>query len=243
MTEAPPRRGDQEFPAQVNSMFDRISGVYDRMNRVMTAGMDQKWRQRAADLARLQQGDRALDLCCGTGDLSLILADRVGPAGEVIGADFSQPMLDLAGEKAVGGDVTQLRFEWADALELPYPGDTFDALTIAFGARNLADLDLGLSEMYRVLAPGGRLVILEITQPARQPLKSFYGLWFDRLVPLLGKVAGDEAAYGYLPSSVRSFPDPETLAGRMAAAGFVGIGWSLMAGGIIALHHGDKPVQ
>lgn len=223
-------------------MFDRISGVYDRMNRVMTAGMDQRWRQRAADLTGLQAGDRALDLCCGTGDLSLVLADRVGPGGEVVGADFSHPMLELAGDKAREASVEQLRFEWADALDLPYPADTFDALTIAFGARNLADLDLGLSEMYRVLAPGGRLVILEITRPARQPLKSFYGVWFDRVVPVLGRVAGDEAAYGYLPDSVRSFPDPQALAERMASAGFVDIGWSLLAGGIIALHYGDKPV-
>lgn len=223
-------------------MFDRISGVYDRMNRVMTAGMDQRWRVRAADLTGLQPGDRALDLCCGTGDLSLLLADRVGPAGEVVGADFSHPMLELAGDKAREGGVEQLSFEWADALDLPYPVDTFDALTIAFGARNLADLDLGLSEMYRVLAPGGRLVILEITRPARQPLKSFYGVWFDRVVPVLGRVAGDQAAYGYLPDSVRSFPAPDVLAQRMASVGFVGIGWSLLAGGIIALHYGDKPV-
>lgn len=222
-------------------MFDRISGVYDRMNRVMTAGMDQKWRSRATDLTGLAPGDRALDLCCGTGDLTLLLADRVGSRGEVVGADFSRPMLELAGDKAGRAGTEQVRFEWADALDLPYRDDSFEALTIAFGARNLADLDRGLAEMFRVLAPGGRLVILEITRPARQPLKSFYGVWFDRVVPVLGRLAGDEAAYGYLPSSVRSFPDPESLAEKMASAGFDRIGWSLMAGGIIALHHGQKP--
>ncbi len=240
MTQAPPRRGDQEFAGQVNSMFDRISGVYDRMNRVMTAGLDQSWRARAAERARLEPGMRALDLCCGTGDLSLMLAERVGPEGEVIGADFSQPMLDLAFEKAKREGVRQVRFKWADALQLPFEDESFDALTIAFGARNLADLDQGLSEMRRVLVPGGRLVILEITQPRRQPLAGFFALWFDRLVPMLGKVAGDSSAYTYLPESVRSFPDAEALAGRLDSAGFRHIRWTLMAGGIIALHSGVR---
>ena len=240
MNEAPPRRGDQEFAGQVNSMFDRISGVYDRMNRVMTAGLDQSWRARAAERARLEPGMKALDLCCGTGDLSLMLAERVGPEGEVIGADFSQPMLDLALEKAKDEGLRQVRFKWADALQLPFEDESFDALTIAFGARNLADLDQGLSEMRRVLVPGGRLVILEITQPRRQPLAGFFGLWFDRLVPMLGKVAGDSSAYTYLPESVRSFPDAEALAGRMDSAGFRHIRWTLMAGGIIALHSGVR---
>ena len=240
MAEAPPRRGDQEFAGQVNSMFDRISGVYDRMNRVMTAGLDQSWRSRAAERARLEPGMKALDLCCGTGDLSLMLAERVGPEGEVIGADFSQPLLDLALVKAKDEGLRQVHFKWADALALPFADESFDALTIAFGARNLADLDQGLSEMRRVLVPGGRLVILEITQPRRQPLAGFFGLWFDRLVPMLGKVAGDSSAYTYLPESVRSFPDAETLAGRMDSAGFRHIRWTLMAGGIIALHSGVR---
>lgn len=221
-------------------MFDRISGVYDRMNRVMTAGLDQRWRERAADRARLEPGQRALDLCCGTGDLAFALAERVGSEGEVIGADFSRPMLDLAGEKAVDRGDAQTRFEWADALDLPYDDSSFDALTIGFGARNLADLDRGLSEMYRVLNDGGRLAILEITQPRRQPLAGFFGLWFDRAVPRIGRLAGDSSAYTYLPESVRSFPDAETLAFRMDRAGFRHIRWTLMAGGIIALHSAVK---
>ena len=238
MADTPPRRGDERFAGEVNTMFDRISGVYDRMNRVMTAGLDRTWRSRAADRAALEPGQKALDLCCGTGDLAFELAERVGPGGEVVGADFSNPMLDLAREKA--GSRAQVRFEWADALDLPYEDGCFDALTIAFGARNLADLDLGLSEMRRVLRPGGRLVILEITQPARQPLKSFFGVWFDRIVPLLGKVAGDSAAYEYLPSSVRTFPTADRLAAKMAETGFSEVRWSLMAGGIIAIHSGVR---
>ncbi|MGK2933286.1 MAG: bifunctional demethylmenaquinone methyltransferase/2-methoxy-6-polyprenyl-1,4-benzoquinol methylase UbiE [Solirubrobacterales bacterium] len=235
-----PQRGDEQFAGEVNSMFDRISGVYDRMNRVMTAGLDQTWRERAADRVRLEPGQKALDLCCGTGDLSFALAERTGKQGEVTGADFSRPMLEIAGEKAAARGVTQVGFEWADALELPYEDEEFDAVTIAFGARNLADLDRGLSEMLRVLKPGGRLAVLEITQPSRQPLALFFGLWFDRIVPMLGKVAGDSSAYEYLPESVRSFPDAPALGARMDAAGFRHVRWTIMAGGIIALHSAVK---
>lgn len=240
MNETRPRRGDEEFAGEVNSMFDRISGVYDRMNRVMTAGLDQTWRERAADRVRLEPGQKALDLCCGTGDLSFSLARRTGPDGEVTGADFSRPMLAIAGEKATARGVEQVRFEWADALELPYGDAEFDAVTIAFGARNLADLDRGIGEMLRVLKPGGRLAILEITQPSRQPLALFFGLWFDRVVPLLGKLAGDSSAYEYLPESVRSFPDAAGLGDRMDRAGFRHVRWTIMAGGIIALHSAVK---
>jgi len=221
-------------------MFDRISGVYDRMNRLMTAGLDETWRERAADRVRLEPGQSALDLCTGTGDVALALAERVGPEGRVVGADFSRPMLELADLKARSAGVAQVEFEWADTLDLPYEDESFDAVTIAFGARNLADLPKGLAEMYRVLKPGGSLAILEITQPSRQPLASFFGLWFDRIVPVLGKFAGDSSAYTYLPESVRSFPDAGTLGARMDQAGFRHVRWTLMAGSIIALHSGVK---
>ncbi|HTU16211.1 MAG TPA: bifunctional demethylmenaquinone methyltransferase/2-methoxy-6-polyprenyl-1,4-benzoquinol methylase UbiE [Solirubrobacterales bacterium] len=240
MSETPPQRGDEQFSGQVNSMFDRISGVYDRMNSVMTAGLDQTWRERAADRVRLEPGQKALDLCCGTGDLALALAERVGSEGSVTGADFSRPMLELAGKKAAAEGADQVIFEWADALDLPYEDESFDAVTISFGARNLADLPKGLSEMHRVLKPGGRLAILEITQPRRQPLATFFGIWFDRVVPVLGKLAGDSSAYTYLPESVRSFPDAETLGERLDQAGFRHVRWTLMAGSIIALHSGVK---
>jgi demethylmenaquinone methyltransferase/2-methoxy-6-polyprenyl-1,4-benzoquinol methylase len=219
-------------------MFDRVAGRYDALNSVMTAGLHHRWRQRAADRAELSPGDSALDVCCGTGDMALELAGRVSPGGHVIGCDFSEPMLDLAREKARGRAAEAVRFEWADALSLPYDAGRFDAVTVGFGVRNLADLDRGLREMARVLRPGGRMVVLEITQPVRPPLSVFYSLWFDRVVPLLGTFSGDDEAYSYLPESVRSFPGPGRLAEMMDAAGMEQIRWTVLAGGIIAIHSG-----
>lgn len=224
--------------AQVRAMFDRIAGLYDRMNTVMTAGLHHQWRRRAADLTRLSPGGRALDVACGTGDLALELASRVGLEGTVVGTDFSERMLDLARQKASALDLGQVRFEYANALALPYDDGQFDAATVGFGARNFRDLEQGLGEMVRVVKPGGRVVVLEITTPTRPPLSWFFELWFDRLVPALGRIAGDSAAYSYLPSSVRRFPAPRELAALMSRCGLERVGWLLTAGGIIALHHG-----
>ncbi len=184
-----PSRDSAQFAGQVNRMFDRVASRYDALNSVMTAGLHHRWRERAAERAELSPGDSALDVCCGTGDLALELAGRVAPDGHVVGCDFSEPMLDLAREKASSRGAAGVRFEWADALSLPYDADRFDAVTVGFGVRNLADLDRGLREMTRVLRPGGRLVVLEITQPTRPPLSTFYSLWFDRIVPLLGSLS------------------------------------------------------
>jgi len=221
-------------------MFDRVASRYDALNSVMTAGLHHRWRERAAARAELAPGDSALDVCCGTGDLALELAGRVAPGGRVVGCDFSEPMLDLAREKASGRRVANVRFEWADALSLPYDAGRFDAVTVGFGVRNLADLERGLGEMTRVLRPGGRLVVLEITQPTRPPLSTFYSLWFDRIVPLLGAFSGDSEAYSYLPESVRSFPAPPRLAAALDAAGLERIRWTVLAGGIIAIHSGVR---
>ena len=234
-----PQRDSEEFATDVRGMFDRIAGVYDLMNSTMTAGLHHEWRQRAVDRARIGPGSDALDICCGTGDLALELRRRIGPDGRVVGSDFSEPMLELARRKS-GDQGLPVEFGWADALELPYGDESFDAVTIGFGARNLADLPKGLSEMARVLRPGGRLVILEITRPRREPLATFYSLWFDRVVPVIGSFAGDSEAYSYLPESVRTFPDPERLAALMDEAGFTEIRWLLLAGGIIAIHSGTK---
>jgi len=220
-------------------MFDRIAGVYDLMNSAMTAGLHHQWRQRAVDRAEVEPGSDALDVCCGTGDMALELRRRIGPDGRVVGCDFSESMLELARRKS-GELGLPVEFGWADALELPYGDASFDAVTIGFGARNLADLPRGLAEMARVLRPGGRLVILEITRPQREPLASFYSIWFDRVVPMIGSIAGDADAYSYLPNSVRTFPEPQALAGLMDAAGFDRIRWLLLAGGIIAIHSGVR---
>jgi demethylmenaquinone methyltransferase/2-methoxy-6-polyprenyl-1,4-benzoquinol methylase len=228
---------------QVRAMFDRIAGVYDRLNAVMTAGLDRRWRARAADLAGLAPGDAALDVATGTGDLALELARRVGPGGRVVGCDFSEEMLALARAKAAAapGPSVDVSFRWANALALPFETGAFAAATVGFGARNYADLHRGVAEMRRVVRPGGRVVILELTSPRRPPLSWFYSVWFDRVVPRLGRAAGDSAAYSYLPASVKRFPGPAELAAAMAGCGLEDVRWVQTAGGIIAIHVGTVP--
>ena len=218
------------LPAEgVRTMFDRIAPVYDAMNRVMTAGLDRRWRRLAAE-AVVRPGERVLDACCGTGDLALAAA-RAG--GRVTGLDFSERMLERARRKG-----PELEWVRGDLLELPFPDGSFDAATVGFGVRNVESLERGLAELRRVLRPGGRLAILEITTP-RGPLRVFYRLWFDRLVPLLGRLLRGGAAYAYLPASVRRFPGPEELARLLAGAGFEPVSFRLLAGGIVALHVGE----
>jgi demethylmenaquinone methyltransferase/2-methoxy-6-polyprenyl-1,4-benzoquinol methylase len=213
-------------PSAVEAMFDRISPVYDAMNRVMTAGLDRRWRRLTAE-AVVAPGDEVLDACCGTGDLALA-AERAG--GRVTGLDFSERMLEHARRKS--GSVRWVR---GDALALPFADGSFDAATVGFGIRNVDDLEAGLRELARVLRPGGRLGCLEITRP-RGLLKPFFRLWFDGLVPLAGKVLPGGAAYTYLPASVRRFPGPDDLAELMRRAGFEDVRWRLLGGGIVALH-------
>jgi len=251
--------------SQVRSMFDRIAKVYDPLNTAMTAGLHHRWRARAVDLARVGPGSRALDVATGTGDLAIELARRVTPGGEVLGSDFSEGMLDKARAKSArlfgeghNGAGVRVRFEWADALELPYADDSFDAATVGFGARNFADLGRGLAEMTRVVKPGGRVVVLDFTTPTRPPLSLFYRVWFDRLVPVLGRVTEPLAAvlaksqgepgevtvaqaYAYLPSSVKRFAAPRELAGEMQGAGLSDIRWLTTAGGIVVIHAATVP--
>jgi demethylmenaquinone methyltransferase/2-methoxy-6-polyprenyl-1,4-benzoquinol methylase len=223
--------------AQVRSMFDRIAARYDLMNSVMSAGLHHRWRSRAADLASLSPGDAALDVCCGTGDLAIELKRRVGATGSVVGIDFSESMLALARAKSerLGAGV---EYRHGNALELPFADASFDAATVGFGVRNLVDLRRGVLELARVVRPGGRVVILEITTPTRPPLSWFYGLWFDRIVPLLGAAAGDRDAYTYLPQSVRRFPPAFELAELMHGCGLGDVRFLLLAGGIVAVHSG-----
>lgn len=213
-------------PDAVRTMFDRIAPVYDAMNRVMTVGLDRRWRRFAAE-AVVRPGDDVLDACCGTGDLALAAE---GAGGRVTGLDFSERMLERARRKSAA--VSWVR---ADVLAVPFPDASFDVVTVGFGIRNVEDLDASLRELVRVLRPGGRLACLEITRP-RGILRPFFRLWFDGLVPLAGKVLPGGAAYSYLPASVRRFPGPEDLADALRRAGFADVRWRLLGGGIVALH-------
>ncbi|MGH2910982.1 MAG: class I SAM-dependent methyltransferase [Solirubrobacteraceae bacterium] len=264
---------------QVRAMFDRVAAVYDLLNTIMTAGLHHRWRTRAVELARVGPGSRVLDVATGTGDLAIELLGHVSPGGEVVGSDFSEGMLARArvkGARALEGmppppvrvtsngsldsaptpvETVGLSFEWADALELPYPDNSFDAATVGFGARNFSDLRRGLHEMVRVVRPGGRVVVLEMTTPTRFPLSLFYRVWFDRVVPVIGKLAAlvsrlkgttssDDTianAYTYLPNSVKRFHSPTELAAELERAGCEEVGYVLMAGGIIAAHGATVP--
>lgn len=215
------------LPAEgVQRMFDRIAPVYDAMNRTMTAGLDRRWRRITAE-AVVRRGDEVLDACCGTGDLAIACA-RAG--GRVTGLDFSARMLERARRKA-----PELEWVSGDLLDLQFADASFDAATVGFGVRNVEDLDGALGELRRVLRPGGRVGILEITPP-RGFLRPFYRFWFDGVVPLLGKLLPGGSAYTYLPASVRRFPEPEDLASLIASAGFGDVRYRTFAGGIVALH-------
>lgn len=263
MSRAVPDAADRE-PSAVRGMFGRIAGRYDLMNRLMTAGLDARWRKLAAEASALRPGERALDVCCGTGDLAFALADSCAGA-EVIGLDFSEPMLQVARTKAArraargGGPLRNASvdgrgdgdpaprsagpsFMTGDLLALPFDPGTFAAVTVAFGVRNVTDLPAAFAEMARVTAPGGRVVCLEITTPPPGWGRRFHALWFERGVPLLGRlVAGDGSAYRYLPASVRAFPEPRELARIMTAAGLRHVRFRLLGLGIVALHVGVVP--
>jgi len=210
-------------------MFDRIAPVYDPMNRLMTAGLDVRWRRLAAAVV-VRPGDRVLDAACGTGDFAL--ADLDAGAREVVGIDFAPRMLERARRKS-----TEIDWIQADLLALPFPDESFDVATVGFGVRNLAELERGLRELRRVLRPGGRIAVLEITRP-RGALRPFFSVWFERIVPLAGRLLPGGRAYGYLPASVRRFPPAEELAELLEHAGFENVRFRLLAGSIVALHTG-----
>jgi demethylmenaquinone methyltransferase/2-methoxy-6-polyprenyl-1,4-benzoquinol methylase len=215
-------------PDAVRTMFDRVAPVYDAMNRVMTMGLDRRWRGETAR-AVVSPGARVLDSCCGTGDLAIA---GLQAGGRVTGLDFSEQMLERARAKS-----DQVEWIQGDALSLPFPDASYDAATVGFGIRNLDDLEGGLRELRRVLRPGGRVAILEITRP-RGLLRPFYKFWFDGLVPLAGKLLPGGSAYTYLPASVRRFPGAKELAELMQDTGFEQVRYRLFAGGIVALHTG-----
>jgi demethylmenaquinone methyltransferase / 2-methoxy-6-polyprenyl-1,4-benzoquinol methylase len=241
-------------PRRVAQMFDRIAARYDLMNRLMTVGLDSRWRRLAAAESGLRPGDEALDLCCGTGDLTIALA--AGCRGvEVVGLDLSEQMLSLARRKAErpprragrrgrrgGAADSRVSFVRGDALHLPFAAGRFAAVTAAFGVRNLHDLPVAFAGILRVTRPGGRLVCLEITTPPPGLGRRFHEFWFDRCVPMLGRlVAGDGSAYAYLPASVRAFPDADGLACLLWDAGWREIRFRRLGMGIVAIHVARKP--
>jgi demethylmenaquinone methyltransferase/2-methoxy-6-polyprenyl-1,4-benzoquinol methylase len=229
--------GASPEPGKIRQMFDGIAGSYDRLNDLMTAGLHHRWRDMGVMLAGVGPGSAALDVCCGTGDFAFALRKTLGREGRVVGVDVSEEMLKVAREKC-GRNQLYVEFRTGDVLDLPFPDGGFDACTVGFGIRNVADIARAFSEMRRVCRPGGRVVCLEITQARIPVFKQFYGLWFDYAVPRLGKLAAhDEFAYSYLPQSVKRFPDPDELKGLMEDAGLRNVRYEILAGGIIALHH------
>jgi demethylmenaquinone methyltransferase / 2-methoxy-6-polyprenyl-1,4-benzoquinol methylase len=246
MPPAPPR-GNSAPPDGIRTMFDRIAPIYDAMNTVMTAGLDERWRRAAVTAARVQAGDRALDVACGTGRLTEALARAVRPGGEAVGVDVSQGMLRRAAGRAAraarseGSDGIPAYRE-ADALSLPFDDEGFDAATIGFGLRNLPDYLAGLREMARVVRPGGRIVVLEIAIPERGIPRLLFETWFRRIVPVLGRVAGRSSAYRYLPQSLLAYPAPAAVAALMEEVGLQRIRWRRLPSRMATLHVGERPV-
>jgi demethylmenaquinone methyltransferase/2-methoxy-6-polyprenyl-1,4-benzoquinol methylase len=229
----------EERARLVREMFDRIASRYELLNTLMTAGLHRVWNKKAVEATGLRAGGRALDLACGTGSLTRDLARKVGKEGYVLGVDFSREMLRAAKKRPMPG----VEYRLGDATNLiGVESDSFDAATIAYGARNIPDLDALFTEMARAVGPKGRVVCLEIAQPEGRLSATFYGLWFDRLVPRLGsKVSGDAWAYSYLPESVKEFVAPDELAVIMRRNGLQDVTWRGFSGGIVTLHVGTKP--
>lgn len=225
---------------EVRAMFDRIAPIYDRMNTVMTAGLDVGWRRAAARATRLRPGMRALDVACGSGTLTRELARAVGPMGSALGVDLSDGMLELARRRAVSAGSAIPEYRQGDALALPVKDAGYDAATIAFGLRNVGDYRRALAEMTRAVARDGRVVVLEIATPRSAVGRAVAGTWFRRIVPLVGRLAGGGAAYGYLPRSVEGYPGPEAIAALMAEVGLVDVGWRRLALGMVTLHEGRR---
>ena len=230
--------GNAAPASDVREMFDRISPVYDLMNQLISGFQEPRWRRRAVREARLSRGKAAVDVACGTGKVTRALAKRVGPSGYVIGVDFSPGMIARAQATRAGG--LNVSFVVGDALALPLDDATVDAATIAFGMRNLVDYGRGFREMTRVVRPGGRVVCLEIARPSSR-LGRAIQQWFDRIVPIIGRLVGQGDAYAYLIRSTRGYPDPERIAAIMRESGLEDVRWVPLSGGIVTLHAGTRP--
>jgi demethylmenaquinone methyltransferase/2-methoxy-6-polyprenyl-1,4-benzoquinol methylase len=231
-------QGNAATPAEVGAMFDRIARVYDPMNLVISAFQEPRWRKRAVKLTRTHPGDRLLDVATGTGKVAADLHAHARPGGSVLAVDISPGMIGVA--KRRFADRPGLEFVVGDAMALPTEDGTFDAATIAFGMRNLPDYGKGFAEMARSVRPGGRVVCLEIARPESR-LARILQFWFDRIVPVVGRVAGQGSAYGYLVRSVKGYPGPDRIADIMREAGLRDVSWQGMSGGIVTLHVGTVP--
>ena len=234
------KSGNRVAEPDVTSMFDQIAPAYDRMNTIMTAGRDEAWRRAARDAAALRPGDAAVDVACGTGKLAALLADAVGPFGRVEAVDLSEGMIGRARRRY--RDMVQLHFRAANALALPYADGEFDAATIAFGLRNLADFEAGFREMARVVRPGGWVVCLELSLPRWRAWARLYHASFRLVAPLAAAVVARQGrAYRYLPDSLDDFPAAEQLAATMQSAGLSDVTFRRLTAGVVALHRGRVP--
>lgn len=234
----------QENKAQyVNKMFAQIAPTYDRVNRIMTFGLDQGWRKVVVAESCLKAGDRALDVATGTGDIALALAHQVGQTGEVIASDFCYDMMLPGPAKADKDGVGQIvHFMAADALNLPFVDNSFEAVTTGFAMRNVADIERAFSEMCRVVKPGGKVVCLEVARPRWAIVRWGHQLYFNNIVPWIGKlISGNKEAYTYLPESAKNFPPPEELKRIMERAGLTQVKYKLYGLGAAAIHVGTKP--
>jgi demethylmenaquinone methyltransferase / 2-methoxy-6-polyprenyl-1,4-benzoquinol methylase len=234
------RIAEKEHAVRVREMFSGISARYDLLNHLLSGNTDRRWRRRLAQRLGNEVGSNSsiLDVACGTGDLSLELFESLG--ARVVGTDFCRPMLDLAARKLTSAHAAIPLIE-GDALCLPFRSQSFDGVTIAFGLRNLADVDAGLGELLRVLKPGGIAAVLEFSKPGLPGFSALFRFYFNRVLPVLGGVvSGSRSAYHYLPDSVSRFPDQRHLAARMRAIGFVDVEFENLTGGIAALHCGRR---
>ena len=236
-----PAQGPPLSAARIREMFSEIAPRYDFGNHMLSLHVDSLWRRRAARLLAPAPGERVLDLCCGTGDLALACAREGKDQTSVIGCDFARPMLTLAREKTRRAGLERVDYATADGLRLPFDDGTFDAVTIAFGLRNLVDWSGGLREMARVVRPGGRILILEFTIPPNRAFRALFFFYFRRLLPWLARMGTGSPDYGYLPASVTAFPTVEPLGKMMEAAGWTQVRWELPTFGIVAIHQGVKP--
>jgi demethylmenaquinone methyltransferase/2-methoxy-6-polyprenyl-1,4-benzoquinol methylase len=236
-----PAPGNRVPTGEVRTMFDRIAPIYDAMNTVMTAGLDGRWRRAAARATGLHAGMDALDVACGSGALTREVARLVGPDGTAIGVDLSLGMLRQARRRPTPPGAAEPRYRPGDALALPLPDASVDAATIGFGLRNVSDYGRCLAEMARVVRPGGRVVVLEISTPTGGIGRGIAATWFERVVPLIGRLAGGGSAYRYLPDSVRRYPAPDAVAGLMRDAGLGSVTWRRLVPGLVTLHVGRRP--